>query len=119
MAAASICARLSDPLLAEWQENMRRTLEHVSVVEPLLSTVSRSIFGDASVQLEFFDEADPSEVASLLRYGGTGIRVLTECLASAHTNIALARRGALLLQPKQATPVAMQAMLCTLPLMSE
>ena len=109
--ASSIHARLSDPLLAEWQENMRRALEHVSVVKALLSTVSQSVFGDAAMQPEFSNVADPSEVVSLMRYAGTGVRVLTECLASAHTNIALARRDALLLQPKQATPVAIQAML--------
>ena len=54
-AASGIRACLSDPLLAKWQENMRRALEYVSVVEALLSTVSRSIFGDASVQPEFSD----------------------------------------------------------------
>ena len=80
---------------------MQRALEYVSIVETLLATMSRSVFGDASVQPEFSDEADPSEVASLLRYAGTGIRVLTECLASAHTNFALARLDALLLQPNR------------------
>ena len=81
--------------------------------------MSRSVFGDASEQLEFSDEADPSEVASLLRYAGTGIRVLTECLSSTHTNFALARRDALLLQPNQATPAAMRSLLRTLPLTSD
>ena len=54
------------------------------MVETLLLTVSRSVLGDAAVQPKFSHKAYPSEVVSLLRYAGTGIRVLPECLASAH-----------------------------------
>ena len=117
--ASNIRASLSDPLLAEWQESTRRALEYVSIVETLLTSVSRSVFGDASEQPKFSDEADPSEVASLLHYAGTSIHTLTECLSSTHTNFALARRDALLLQPNQATPAAMRSSLRTLPLVSD
>ena len=117
-AATAVRASLADSTLVEWQENLRRALEHISIVETLVSTVSLSVFGEAQGPPEFSYEADPADVASLLLHTGTGIRVLTECLVSAHANLALARWDALLTQPNQATPSSMQATLRTLPLSS-
>ena len=118
-AASSTHARLSDPLLAGWQENMRRALEHISVVEALLLTVSRSVFGDAAVQPD--SPTRPTHPRSRLCCA-TLVQAY-ECSREprfrAHQHCVGASGRIAVAAYKQSTPVAMQAMLRMLPLLSE
>ena len=50
---AALCASIPENIMMEWQENARRSLEFVSILETLLASISSSVFGGVTAQPEF------------------------------------------------------------------
>ena len=106
---------LPETVLRRWQENSRRSLELVTVLETLLLALSSAVFGEDSSHSELSDAANPADISSLLSFAGTSIRLLAEGSASSFASLLLARRDALLGQPKQATSSSLRPLLRSLP----
>lgn len=115
----SLQARLPESVLSEWQENSRRGLELVSILETLNSTTMKSVLVPQSNPPVFTEDSSAVEVTALLHHMATGIRLLSGILATSHSNVLLARRDTILQTPQLDIKPEFLTQMRTLPADSE